>query len=84
MVKVLSRERLIFSKTKMALKKYLNCREDNDVCLFRSKSNGEDPHLTINAVELVIRLVGKECNVKAHPHKFRKYFASSSLHKGGR
>ena len=76
------REAYFNSKSKRALENYLNVRVDNELCLFYSKQSANNHRMTVNAVERVIRNIGKEVNVKAHPHKFRKYFASDLLHKG--
>ena len=82
------REAYFNSKTKLVLKSYLETRNDNDLCLFRGKrvvgEKRQNPtaRLQVNAIERIIREIGKEAGVKAHPHKFRKYFASDLLHKG--
>ena len=83
------REAYFNSKTKMVLKKYLEQRTDNEVCLFKGKriTHGTTKHnptgrLKVNAIERIIREIGKQAGVQAHPHKFRKYFASDLLHKG--
>ena len=76
------REAYFNSKTKRALQNYLNARVDTEICLCYSKQSANNHRMTVNAVERMIRGIGKEVNVKAHPHKFRKYFASDLLHKG--
>lgn len=73
------REAYFNSKAKMALKNYLDMRVDNNPALFIGKTHNR---LRVNGVERMIRELGKEVGVKAHPHKFRKYFASDLLHKG--
>lgn len=78
------REAYFNSKTKNVLERYLKTRTDNDVCLFigrKSKKNGSR-RLGVNGVERVIRGVGREAGVKAHPHKFRRHMACSLLSKG--
>ena len=38
--------------------------------------------LGLNAIERQIRELGQACDVKAHPHKFRRTFATNLLNKG--
>lgn len=73
------REAYFNSKTKLALLNYLEIRTDNEIPLFIGRTK---KRLTVNAVERIVRELGQSVNVKAHPHKFRKYFASDLLHKG--
>ena len=51
--------------------------------LFVTK-NTKDPEqrLGLSGVERKIRELGKKCDVKAHPHKFRRTFATTLLRKG--
>lgn len=76
------REAYFNSKTKRALQNYLKARTDNEICLCYSKQSANNHRMTVNAVERMIREIGNGAGVKAHPHKFRKYFASDLLHKG--
>ena len=76
------REAYFNSKTKIALKNYLNSRSDNEVCLFYGKRKANNHRLTVNAVERMIRETGRKVHVHAHPHKFRKFFATNLLRKG--
>ena len=59
--------------------KYKDCE-----ALFISKSTkGEHNHRITNAgIERKIRNLGKKCGVNAHPHKFRRTFATNLLNKG--
>lgn len=72
-------------KAQKALKDYLNCRLDSYPCLFKSSKCREDNvdcRLTVNALERTVREAGKSVGVNAHPHKFRRTFATSLLSKG--
>lgn len=69
------------SQANIALQNYLNNREDGDVALF---VNSKKPYnrLGVNGVERLIREYGKSAGVHAHPHKFRRTFATNALRKG--
>lgn len=72
-------------KAQKALKDYLDNRLDSYPCLFKAtKCVGDncDCRLTVNALERVIREAGNAVGVKAHPHKFRRTFATNLLSKG--
>lgn len=72
-------------KAQKALKDYLDNRMDSYPCLFKSTKCTEknvDCRLTVNALERTVREAGKRTGVKAHPHKFRRTFATSLLSKG--
>ena len=72
-------------KAQKALKDYLDNRQDSYPCLFKAaKCVGDnfDCRLTVNALERVIREAGNVVGVKAHPHKFRRTFATNLLSKG--
>lgn len=76
------REVYFNAKAKVALRNYLNTRTDNDLCLFRSKQSKQDYRLLKNGVGRMIREKGRACGVHAHPHKFRRTFATNLLRKG--
>ncbi len=74
-------------KTMRAIKKYLESRTDDNPALFVScrkyKKNGGYTRMSINAVETMIRKAGKKAGVAgAHPHRFRRTFATRALDKG--
>ena len=51
--------------------------------LFVSKSNSKDEYRWTHAgIERRIRELGQKCDVKAHPHKFRRTFATTLVNKG--
>jgi len=43
---------------------------------------GKNGRLQVNGIERLIRELGQECDVKAHPHKFRRTFATNLVNKG--
>ena len=72
-------------KAQKALKDYLDNRQDSYPCLFKAAKcvgDNSDCRLTVNALERVIREAGNAVGVKAHPHKFRRTFATNLLSKG--
>lgn len=84
-----NKERAIYFdvKAKMALKSYLDTREDDNPALFVTRrsyeSKGGYARVSINAVEIMIRTAGEDAGVeKAHPHRFRRTFATRALDKG--
>ena len=75
------RESYFNTKTKKRLKEYLSIRNDDNPYLFVS-SKKPYKQLSVNAVERMIRDIGIEAGVKAHPHKFRRTMATNLLKKG--
>ena len=72
-------------KAQKALEDYLDNRQDSYPCLFKAAKcvgDNSDCRLTVNALERVIREAGNAVGVKAHPHKFRRTFATNMLSKG--
>ena len=69
------------TQANIALQTYLNTRKDGDVALF---VNSKKPYnrLGICGVERLIREYGESVGVQAHPHKFRRTFATNALRKG--
>lgn len=55
----------------------------DEEALFVSTSSRKDGsrRFGMNAIERSIRALGKSCGVKAHPHKFRRTFATNLLNK---
>ena len=51
--------------------------------LFTGKNNSSDGYRWSHAgVERRIRELGRKCDVNAHPHKFRRTFATNLVNKG--
>lgn len=76
------REVYFDAKAKIHLEEYLKNRQDSNEALFVSY---KEPHqrLSISGIELIIRKIGKECNIeKAYPHKFRRTLATKAIDKG--
>ena len=68
-------------RTKLHVEEYLKTRDDENVALFVSKNK---PHqrLTSATIEF-LRELGRSLNIeKAHPHRFRRSFASLAIDKG--
>lgn len=56
------------------------CKHDliQNIALFISKNSRiEGYRFTINEIETRIRELGRKCGVQAHPHKFRRTFATN-------
>lgn len=73
------RECYFSAKAQYCIKKYLDSRKDDHEALFIGKHGHR---LKINGIERMISELGKEVNVKAHPHKFRRTFATGLINKG--
>ena len=77
-----NKERVCYfgTKAKLALEEYLLCRVDDNPALFVQI---DEPYNRLGPTGLgaVIRQVGMECGVKAHPHKFRRTLASKLNHR---
>ena len=79
-----NKERIVYfdARTKIHLQEYLHIRKDDNEALFVSL-NAPFNRITIGAVELRIRNLGKELEIdKAHPHKFRRTLATKAIDKG--
>lgn len=77
-------ERIVYfdAKTKLHLQEYLNTRNGEDQALFVSFRKPYQ-RLTIAAVELRLKQIGKKSNVEnVHPHKFRRTLATVAIDKG--
>lgn len=69
-------------RNKLHIEEYLKTRTDTNEALFVSRNK---PHqrLTSATIELFIRNLGRSLNIeKAHPHRFRRSFASLAIDKG--
>ena len=79
-----NKERIVYfdARTKIHLQEYLESRVDRNESLFVSL-NAPYKRITIGAVELRIRRIGKNLDIKrAHPHKFRRTLATKAIDKG--
>lgn len=63
------------------LKDYLNSRTDDNDALFVHVKEPFD-RLQKGGIEEIIRNMGKKCNIKSYPHKFRRTMATNLLNKG--
>ena len=78
------KERLVYfdARTKLHLQNYLESRSDDYCGLFVTLNNPVS-RLTINAVEVSWRELGRELGLtKVHPHKFRRTLATTAIDKG--
>lgn len=78
------KERIVYfdARTKIHLSEYLESRTDDCPALFVSLNNPAS-RITINAVEVRLRELGKELGLsKVHPHKFRRTLATTAIDKG--
>ena len=78
------KERLVYfdARTKLHLQNYLESRSDDYCGLFVTLNNPVS-RLTINAVEVRLRELGRELGLtKVHPHKFRRILATTAIDKG--
>ena len=78
------KERIVYfdARTKIHLSEYLESRSDDCPALFVSLNNPVT-RITINAVEVRLRELGKELGLsKVHPHKFRRTLATTAIDKG--
>lgn len=70
------------ARTKVHLGNYLDSRTDEQSALF-VPLNGSSRRLTVGAVELRLRQMGRSLNMqRVHPHKFRRTLATSAIDKG--
>lgn len=77
------KERTVYiSDTAMIyLNRYLETRQDNNISLFVSKRLPCN-RLQKDGIERVVRNLGRECNVYAHPHKFRRTLCTNLIMRG--
>lgn len=62
------------------LENYLKSRNDEDVCLFRSKLGDR---ISVRGVSKMLGVIGEETGIQEiHPHKFRRTFASTMAKRG--
>lgn len=78
------KERIVYfdARAKIALREYMDTRDDACPYLFVCKQNDKRP-LTVGAVETIVRNVGKKAGVeKCHPHRFRRTVATRAIDRG--
>lgn len=63
------------------LKEYLDSRTDDNPALFVSRKT---PHqrLSKNGIEDIIRRIGRQADIHAYPHRFRRTAATNALNRG--
>lgn len=78
-----NKDRVVFlnDKARFFLERYLKSRDDDTPNLFVSLHSPHDG-LGKSSIEKIIREIGTECGVKAHPHKFRRTCATNALRHG--
>lgn len=78
-----NKDRVVFlnDKARFFLERYLKSRDDDNPNLFVSLHSPHDG-LGKSSIEKIIREIGTECGVKAHPHKFRRTCATNALRHG--
>ena len=78
------------AKCQFYLSNYLNFKytgntrkyADSPVLFISKNSKMEGYRFTLNGIETRIRELGRKCGVRAHPHKFRRTFATNLVNKG--
>ena len=68
-------------KAQLALKKYLENRNDTNEALFVSLQSPYN-RLKVSTYEKILRELGGRCGVHCHPHRFRRTCATILLNKG--
>lgn len=68
-------------KAQLALKKYLENRNDTNEALFVGLQSPYN-RLKVSTYEKILRELGGRCGVHCHPHRFRRTFATILLNKG--
>ncbi len=81
------RETYFDVRTKVEIENYLGTRRDKNKALFvterKYKKNGSCKRLSINAIEKIIRDIGKKSEISnVHPHRFRRTLATRAIDKG--
>ena len=81
-----SHERICYmgDRAKLFIENYLKTRDDNSPALFISQKKDEDGNpsrFTVSSIQRNIKQLGDSLNIKAHPHKFRRTFATKFLNK---
>lgn len=78
-----NKERTVFISERAMpyLELYLNTRDDDMDALFLTKRHPFN-RIGKDGIERVIRQLGKECGIKAHPHKHRRTFCTNLINRG--
>lgn len=81
-----NKERTVYFSDKALyyLNKYLDTRKDTNTALFINlkKTKGKYERVSKGSIEKMIRDIGNESGIKAHPHKFRRTVATRGINKG--
>ena len=78
------KERVVYlnAKARLAIKEYLDSRNDDNPALFVTKDMPHD-RLMFSSIEVNVRKLGKEAGVRnVHPHRFRRTCATLALNRG--
>lgn len=78
------KERIVYlnSKAQLAIKNYLEDRNDSNTALFVSLDKPHD-RLLKSGIEMIVRKIGKRAGVEnVHPHRFRRTGATIALKSG--
>lgn len=78
-----NKERIVYlnDKSYMYLREYLNTRTDDNPALF-VWNKPPYKRLSKSGIENVIRHIGKEAEIHAYPHRFRRTAATNALNRG--
>lgn len=78
-----AKERVTYlnERSHMYLKEYLDSRTDDNPALFVSK-NAPYQRLSKNGIEDIIRRIGRQADIHAYPHRFRRTAATNALNRG--
>ena len=81
-----NKERTVYFSEKALyyINKYLDTRKDDNNALFVNsrKTNGKYERMSKSSIENLVRNIGKQINVRAYPHKFRRTVATRGGNKG--
>lgn len=78
------KERIVYinSKAQLAIKNYIESRNDKSPALFVSLDKPHD-RMKISGIEIIVREIGKRVGVEnTHPHRFRRTGATFALRSG--
>ena len=78
-----NKERRVYfdARTKLHLQNYIKKRIDKNPALFVTLDSPYE-RLKISGVEVRLRTLGEQINVRVHPHKFRRSMATKAIDKG--
>ena len=75
------RETFFNELAKISIQRYLDSRTDDNPALFVTHNKPYN-RIGVSGVEIQIRNIGRRAGTHAHPHKFRRHFATSMIRKG--